>query len=187
MTVQVRRAGAGDAESLALVGQATFLESYAGQLNAGDILAHCALQHAVAVYEGWLADPRMRLWLAEAHPGGAPVGYAVSGPANLPIPDPRPGDVEIRRLYLLHRFHGAGVGWALMRAALENARVSSASRALLGVNSDNARALSFYWRIGFQAIGTRKFLVGKTWCDDLILGLDLTEPNDDRGERMMQH
>jgi len=165
--------GSDDAERLALVGQATFLESFAGELGGGDILAHCAKQHAVAVYQDWLADPRMGLWLAEAANGGAPVGYAVSGPAGLPIPDPRPDDIEIRRIYLLSRFHGVGVGRALMQAALDAARFGGSSRALLGVYAKNDLALRFYRKVGFQAIGVRKFLVGNAWCDDMILSLDL--------------
>lgn len=41
MSVTIRPCVAGDEAALALVGQATFLETYAGVLPAGDILSHC--------------------------------------------------------------------------------------------------------------------------------------------------
>ena len=172
MIVTVRRAGPGDATRLAAIGQASFLEAFAGDLGGDDILAHCAVQHAVALYEGWLADGAKRLWLAEAE-GGAPVGYAVSAPPDLPLADLGPDDIEIKRVYVLHRFHGDGVGWRLMRAALEEAQRAGRRRAFLGVYSGNTRAIAFYERIGFRRLGERKFLVGETWCDDFIFGMAL--------------
>ena len=39
---------------LALVGRATFLESYANLLPAEDILAHTEQHHAPGVYAAWL-------------------------------------------------------------------------------------------------------------------------------------
>jgi len=37
----------------------------------------------------------------------------------------------------------------------------------------NDQAIAFYERCGFRAIGERRFLVGETYHDDLIMGLDL--------------
>jgi ribosomal protein S18 acetylase RimI-like enzyme len=175
MTVTVRPAAPGDAGRLAAIGQASFLEAFAGDLGGDDILAHCAVQHAVTLYEGWLADGAKRLWLAEAE-GGAPVGYAVSAPPDLPLPDLGPHDIEVKRIYVLHRFHGGGVGWRLMQAALDEARRVGRRRALLGVYSGNAQAIAFYERVGFRRVGERKFRVGETWCDDFIFGMMIADP-----------
>ena len=41
MTIRIRECGPADAQALALVGQATFLQSYADDLPGADILAHC--------------------------------------------------------------------------------------------------------------------------------------------------
>ena len=167
----VRRAGPGDAERLSLVGRATFLESYTWLLGGEDILAHCRDRHSEAFYADWLAQGPA-LWLAEAE-RGAPVGYAGLGAPDLP--QARPGDLELKRIYVLSRFHGPqGPGRALMAAAVEEARRLRAPRLLLGLHPQNARALGFYRRSGFHPIGVRTFTVGDMVIDDdVVMALEL--------------
>ena len=172
--MSIRAGAAGDEQALSAVGKASFLEAFAGVLDGADIIAHCESQHAPAVYRDWLADGAMRVWLAEASPGGAPVGYLVLAPAKLPIAEPRADDLEIKRIYLLHRFHGLGIGKSLMAAALDDARARGAGRVLLGVYAGNHDALAFYRRCGFAQIGQRTFRVGDTDYDDIILALELS-------------
>ena len=78
-------------------------------------------------------------------------------------------DLEIKRIYLLSRFQGSGVGARLMAVALDAARAAGATRILLGVYGDNAAAIAFYARQGFTRAGVRKFLVGANTYDDLVL------------------
>jgi ribosomal protein S18 acetylase RimI-like enzyme len=172
MSAVIRRAGPADAAALALVGCATFLETYAGQLPAADILDHCARQHAPELYAGWLRSAEHRLWIVEAEEGAAPVGYAALAPPDLPVAT-TPADVEIKRIYLLHRFQGHGLGAALMRTALDGAREAGFGRALLGVFGRNQAAIGFYRRQGFVLAGERKFQVGTSLYDDLVLARPL--------------
>lgn len=171
--ITIRPCAPGDEQALALVGQATFLEAFAGILDGADVIAHCQRQHDAQLYRDWLALPAMRLWLAEATPGGAPVGYLVLSPASLPLAEPRANDLEIKRIYLLHRFQGQHVGQRLMQAALAQARASGAGRVLLGVYAENHAALAFYARCGFAQLGRRTFRVGRTDYQDVILGVSL--------------
>lgn len=173
--VGLRVAGAGDDARLALLGRATFLESYAELLPAEDIIAHAGLQHAPETYARWLADEtRCRCWLAEVEPGRAPVGYAVAAPPELPLKDISPRDLEIRRIYVLAPFQNQGLGRRLMDAVISHARHGGCRRLLLGVYSRNTRALAFYERMGFAPAGTRQFRVGAHDYFDYILGLALT-------------
>ena len=171
--LRLRPCVAGDEAALALVGQATFLETFAGILGGADIVRHCANAHVAEVYRAWLDDPACALWLAEAAPGEAPVGYAVVAPAQLPLADADPSDLELKRIYLLSRFHGGGWGKRLLAAAVAHARAAGAKRLLLGVYDGNAAAIGFYERCGFRALGTRRFNVGGRDYDDRILGLAL--------------
>lgn len=168
MNITIRPCGPGDAQALALVGQATFLETYAGVLPAADILAHCRTEHGEDLYADWLGRPGYRLWAAEMDEGGAVIGYAALTPPDLPLPT-GDKDVELKRIYLLNRFHGTGVGARLMTTALQAAADAGYTRMLLGVFGGNSRALAFYARQGYAEAGVRKFRVGANEYDDLVL------------------
>jgi ribosomal protein S18 acetylase RimI-like enzyme len=170
MTVRV--CAPGDETILSLLGQATFLESFAGMLDGNDILRHCMHEHSPAVYRSWLENEDFCIWVAEVEPGGAPVGYVVLAPSDLPVADPRSDDREIKRIYLLRPFQGAGVGKRLMEAALSEARAQDCRRVLLGVYSLNTKAIAFYERLGFVKIGTRRFRVGNAYHDDAVMAID---------------
>ena len=84
-------------------------------------------------------------------------------------------DLELKRIYLLSRFHGAGAGRALMEAAIVEARLRGARRLLLGVYAGNGRAIAFYLKQGFSRISERRFQVGRNAYEDIIFALDLKE------------
>lgn len=170
--MRIRVCGPGDEEALALVGQATFLETFAGILPGADIVAHCRREHAPAVYRSWL-EGDARIWMAETDPAAAPAGYLVIAPASLPVQDPKHDDLEVKRIYLLQQFHGQRVGKRLMTEAVRYATARGASRLLLGVYSRNERAVAFYEHLGFHRIGHRRFRVGDHDYDDYVLAMAL--------------
>ena len=168
----IRQAGAADADRLALVGAATFLETFAAILDGAAIVAHCAGEHAPEAYRRSL-DGGAAAWLAEARAGGAPIGFALLGPSTLPGSDPGGGDVELKRIYALSRFHGSGVGAALMREAVACARERQARRLMLGVYAGNARAAAFYRKNGFAPVAKRLFRVGNRDYEDIVFAKPL--------------
>ncbi len=172
MEWRVRQAGPDDAAALSLVANAAFLDTYAMVLNSVDLLAHCLKNNGIETFAAWARDPGTILTLAEVEPGHAPVGYAVLTRPDLPI-EPRPGDIELRRIYTLKQTHGSGVGPALMMRASEDAVRSGYRRMLLGVWEYNERARAFYGRNGFTVIGRRQFEVGAEVHDDPIYALSL--------------
>lgn len=170
--MNIRSLGPDDAAALSLVGQATFLETYAMVLPAADILAHCRHEHGASRYATWLGKPGYRFWGAEIAGLGGLVGYVMLCPPDLPV-ETGEGDLEIKRIYLLSKFQGGGVGARLMGVASEAARAAGARRLWLGVYGENASAIGFYARQGFAQAGVRKFQVGANTYDDLVLARDL--------------
>jgi ribosomal protein S18 acetylase RimI-like enzyme len=165
----IRPAGPDDVEALALVGAATFLESFAGVVDGAGIVAHCARQHSADAYRAYFAKGA-QAWIAEVEPGGAPVGYALICKPELE--QAREGDIELKRIYLFSRFQGSGIARSLMDAV--KAAASGHARLLLGVKDDNHRALAFYRKHGFETIGTRRFDVGGKTYDDFVLACPLS-------------
>lgn len=187
--VRLRPTTIEDASALALVGAATFLEAFTWMLPGADIIAHCAKNHTAEAYRAALAKPDTRITLAETVASGAPVGYAMLVAPDLPSFDLRPGDIELKRIYLLSRFRsrrmapvlntagepisGLNAGQALMNAAIADAQSMSCRSLLLGTNADNQRAIGFYRRNDFADAGTRSFQVGSQCCCDLIMARPL--------------
>lgn len=168
----IRSAEEGDAETLSHIGVATFVDSYTEIITGEAMTAHCTRQHNRSVYATYLESPDAMAWLAEYAETGAPIGYAVTCPPDLPV-DGQPGDLELKRIYLLSRFHGNGAGRGLFDVAVDHARAAGAPRLLLGTYNENHRAIAFYRKVGFQQIGTRQFQVGDQLYDDIVMALAL--------------
>ncbi|WP_108788609.1 GNAT family N-acetyltransferase [Erythrobacter sp. Alg231-14] len=160
--IDIVRAQSDDTDQLALIGAATFLESFAGIIDGPALVNHCAHEHAKSAYDALLSQGAMG-WLAQLN--GAPIGYAVICQPDLDAA--MPGDIELKRIYLLSKFHGTGVAKRLFEAAWDDAR--KYERLLLGVKDDNHRAIAFYKKQGFDQIAVRKFNVGGRVYDDLVL------------------
>jgi ribosomal protein S18 acetylase RimI-like enzyme len=171
--ITIRRCGSGDEIALSIVGQASFLDTFAGILSGKDIIGHCVRQHSSEKYAQWLRDPESAVWIAEVEPGQAPVGYLVLTKPDLPMADISADDAEVKRVYLLNRFRGAGLGRRLMLEAETYARARGVRRLLLGVYSGNSAAITFYERLGYKPVGERSFKVGDNTYHDFILALSL--------------
>ncbi|MFM5916275.1 MAG: N-acetyltransferase family protein [Novosphingobium sp.] len=167
MTWTIRQASPEDAEALALIGAATFLEAFAEVIEGRDIVAHGATAHSAEAYRKYLANGGAA-WLAETALG-APIGYALNTVPDLP--GMANGDRELKRIYVLSRWHGSGLAAALMKHSV--AEAAGHARLLLGVYKHNERALAFYAKHGFSPIAERTFRVGATDHEDLVLARPL--------------
>lgn len=172
MDWDVRRASIADAERLALIGSATFLETFAGVLEGAAIVAHCSREHSASAYSGYLHNEAVA-WLAETREGAAPVGFALVSTTDLPGSEPGGADLELKRIYTLSRFHGSGMGGLLMERAVTYAGEQGARRLLLGVYAGNKRALAFYAKNGFERIDERRFEVGGRDYPDIVFARTL--------------
>ena len=164
----IRPAGIADLPRLALIGSASFLETFAGEIEGNALMQHCETQHSEEAYAKYLANGA-KAWLAEA--AGAPVGYALLTEPELEAASA--GDRELKRIYVLSRFHGSGAGANLLSAAMLAA--AGSERLLLGVKADNARAIAFYMKHNFAQIATRRFDVGGALYDDVVLAKSMLE------------
>jgi GNAT superfamily N-acetyltransferase len=168
--MQLRRAGVADAAKLSLIGCATFIESFANDHDGDEVVRYLASDHAPEWYARELANPAKAAWLVE-EAVGCPVGYAMAIPATLPGSDPAT-DFELKRIYMLSKWHGGGWGAKLFQAAEDEARARGAKRLLLSVYVNNLPAQKFYGARGFETIG-RWIFEGFDASEDFILAKTL--------------
>jgi diamine N-acetyltransferase len=159
VSVAIRRAVAADASTLSTLGARTFVESFGHLYSAEDLQAFIDESHAPVAYARYLADPAYALWLAEAD--GTAIGYALAGPGSLPHADAKPGDGELKRLYLLASAQGSGVGARLFDEALAWLERDGPRTLWISVWSENHGAQRFYARYGFEKAGEYDFIVGQ--------------------------
>jgi len=163
----LRRADLADAEALAAIGRATFTETFGALYPPKDLARFLAEAHSLEQARADLADPAKAVWLAEA--GGQAVGYALAGPCDLPHPDVRPEDGELKRLYLLRSAQKGRLGGRLLTAALQWLLAAGPRVLWIGVWSQNLGAQRLYARHGFGRVGEYGFTVGETIDHEFIL------------------
>ena len=161
-----RKAGVDDADALALLGSATFLATFAFDHPGQPMIEHLRQEHSAAYYAAALCDPAIDILLGET-PLGAPIGYAMVTPAAHPGLQ-QAGDIELKRIYLLGPWQGGGNGKDLLDRVFEVTEKRGAKRLLLSVYEKNVRAIGFYERAGFGAIGETVFMVGPVPFRDLV-------------------
>lgn len=168
---RVRPATKADIDKLALIGAATFVDTFSGILDGDAIVQHCAVQHAPSAYARHFYGGGAA-WLAETEIGGAAIGFATLGQPDLAAAASDGSDIELKRIYALSRFHGSGIGLALLQQVIHAAN-RTAKRLLLGVYHHNHRAIGFYKKHGFIPIAERQFQIGDKLYDDLVLAKTL--------------
>ena len=164
-----RDATAADAEAVARLFEQSFVATF-GHLYAADDLALFLATKTAADFSGDLTDPAFAVRLAEAD--ATPVGFIKLGPPDLPVDTP-PASIELRQLYILEPWQGAGVAAMLTEWAFDEARRRGMRHLQLSVYVDNHRARRFYEKRGFVGVGHYRFMVGNHVDDDRVMRVAL--------------
>jgi diamine N-acetyltransferase len=167
----IRKATTADAAELSRVASAAFPLACPPHTTAEAITEFIASHLTETHFDGYLADPKRQLFIAELD--GVAVGYTMlvfTEPTDaevLAALSIRP-TVELSKFYLLESAHGTGLSAELMTATLAAARETGALAMWLGVNQENVRANRFYEKNGFEKVGIKHFLVGDRLEDDFV-------------------
>lgn len=167
--IAYREATPDDAELMARIGTQTFTETF-GHLYSPENLAAFLENHSRENWAAELGNPAYAVRIAEED--GVAAGFAKIGPPSLPFEAKGPA-AELRQLYVLKPWQGAGIAATLMDWAIGEARRRGADEMFLSVFVDNHRARRFYARYGFEQVGTYDFMVGTHADLDLVMRLKL--------------
>jgi len=129
----LRPAVPGDEGKLAIVGSASFLESFANDHDGDAVVKFIEETHSRDYYAAVLADPANKVWLVEEAVG------------------------ELKRIYVMSKWHGGGWGAQLFQAVEGEARARGAQRLVLSVYVKNFSAQKFYQKRGFEQVGSWLF------------------------------
>lgn len=168
MTDKLRRATIEDADTVSSLGARTFTETFAHLYPPEDLETFLAYAYGLERTRNDLAHPDKATWLLEDEDGEA-IGYALAGPCDLPHDDVRPGDGELKRVYVLKSHQGGGRGSALLNTALDWLEKDGPRPLWIGVWSENFGAQRLYGRLGFAKVGEYHFPVGETRDLEFIL------------------
>lgn len=160
MSATIRRAGPDDAATLSRIGRETFTDTFGHMYPAEDLHDFLESSYAVEECARVLANPDYAVWLLEDEQGEA-IGHALAGPCGLPHADVKPGDGELKRLYLLPRAQKGGWGSRLFQTALDWLERDGSRRIWISVWSENFGAQRFYARWGFEKVAEYEFIVGR--------------------------
>ncbi|WP_306601398.1 N-acetyltransferase [Geothrix sp. 21YS21S-2] len=165
-----------DAAPLAALAERAFRDAFAAENTPGDMDLHCRASYGEAIQAREFRDPGLATLVWE-HEGG--LGGFVQlrgGPAPACVPGSSPW--EILRLYVDRAWHGRGVAQSLMGTAIALAEAGGADQVWLGVWERNPRAIAFYRKWGFEAVGEHVFVVGTDPQRDLVMTRSALPPAD---------
>lgn len=165
--LMIRRANPEDAALLTELGTRTFSETFAAHNTPEDMATYLAANFNLAQQTAELNDPASTFLIAEV--SGRPAGYA-----QLHVGEPAEGvagtkPVELVRLYVSREWLGRGVGEALMRTCVDEARLAGHGTIWLGVWEQNGRAQAFYRKWDFRAVGEHVFQLGSDSQKDIVM------------------
>jgi ribosomal protein S18 acetylase RimI-like enzyme len=169
MTLTYRNGRPEDAGAVDRIFRTTFCDTFAHLYRKQDLDAFLS-KFTPEAWLGELADHLYAFRIAEV--GSNPIAYIKLGPVGLPV-EPEGPAIELKQLYVLKEWHGAGIAQELIAWTLDEARNRGAREIYLSVYTDNHRARRFYERYGFEVQGPYAFMVGEQADEDLIMRLRL--------------
>jgi ribosomal protein S18 acetylase RimI-like enzyme len=168
MAAEIRRATAGDAVTIALLGRITFAESF-GHLfrsHPHELRRYLDRTFGVGKIEISLAKPENVYWLA--YRDHLPIGYAKLKHPSAPSGDAGKNSAQLQKIYVLTEFLGERIGEALLHQVLPEAK-RRAPKLWLDVLHENERAIGFYTKHGFAITGKDTYRIGsQTFLFDLM-------------------
>lgn len=135
-------------------------ETFAAILSAEQIAYMMEMMYAPQV----MADELAQGYTFEiVRIDGEDAGYIVCSPYHDDV-------MKIHKVYLRSKFHGRGVGQAMLEEAQKIARENGFKRVCLNVNKQNLRAIRAYERNGFSTVESVKNPIGNGfYMDDFVM------------------
>ena len=160
--IQIRRAYPADAKLVSALSEETFRATYDGSCSPEDMdhfIMNCFSEAGILTE---LLDENDYYFIAFVDE--VPAGYVRLKEDYRDYPAMKKYTaLELKRIYVMEKYHGKKVGSALMDRALQLAKQKNFEAVWLGVWENNPKASKFYSAWGFEDTGfTHTFHIGNT-------------------------
>jgi ribosomal protein S18 acetylase RimI-like enzyme len=163
----LRRAQALDSVAVAELAEGTFRDAFSAANTPENMDLHCASSFGPDIQSREISDPSIVTTVAESI--GQLVGFTqlrlFHGSKAVSFSRP----AELQRIYVARDWHGKGLAQQLINNVLEEVARAGCDGIWLGVWENNPRALAFYRKCGFEAVGEHTFAVGHDLQRDVIM------------------
>lgn len=164
----IRQASLEDAKLISVLASATFYEAYFEQDESANLASYIQDAFDLEVVRSEITDAKSTFFVLLLN--GMAVGYArlIAG-STLDCIRSTSSVIELKRIYLIERMWGTGLGKLLLEHCLNYAADRGFDALWLGVWDENVRAQSFYQKFGFREVGTIAFPYGDVVGTNLVL------------------
>ncbi|MFY0604983.1 MAG: GNAT family N-acetyltransferase [Flavobacteriaceae bacterium] len=172
--INIRIATLADAQILALLGRVTYKESHGDFIeNKDSLLNYQNDAFSIAKIKAELQDPAALFYIAYVN--GLPVGYSklILGAKKKLVLSKNTCSLE--RIYVLNDFIPMKIGRDLLNISLDKAAELEFDTIWLSVYFKNERAINFYKKNDFEAIGFTDFILDGTNYNNILFLKKLQE------------
>lgn len=171
MNIELRRCTVEDAGTLRDLSIITYHETFAHKNTTENMDAYLRTAYDIRRLRRELADSNSEFYFLYVDDSLAGYLKLNETPSQSDINDPE--SLEVQRIYVCGKFQGMGLGRYLLNTALQTAADRNKKYVWLGAWENNEKALRFYDRMGFRAVGTHPFYMGDDKQTDYIMCKDL--------------
>ncbi|TGD82334.1 GNAT family N-acetyltransferase [Hymenobacter wooponensis] len=170
--VSLRKASLCDVISLQQIGRQTFQETFAASNSEDNMRAYLEEGFSAAKLTAELQNPESTFYLAELN--STVIGYLKVNTGAAQTEQQSAASLEIERIYVLQAYHGKKVGQVLYEQAMQLATQAQVDFVWLGVWEQNAQAIRFYQKNGFDEFDKHVFQLGDDAQIDILMKRTLT-------------
>lgn len=170
--ISVRTCGPKDIDVLVALSIKTFRDTFDEFNSSENMFRYINSTFTRKIVEHEMKQPGTAFFLASDERRAA--GYAKVRTSHPPEGLQGVSALEIERLYAHRQYIGKRVGHLLMQTCLAHARKKGAEALWLGVWENNARAIAFYQKNGFEKFGEHTFMLGEDAQTDWLMKKQLT-------------
>lgn len=169
--ISIKQATADDAVLISALATTTFFEAYFVQDESANLAAYILDSFEPKKLRDEITGPDSRFFIVSVD--GKAAGYAKTIDGSRIDAVIADKVIEIKRIYVVERFWGTGVGKTLLEYCISDARDRGFEQLWLGVWEENLRAQRFYAKFGFEPVGKVTFPYGDVCGTNLVLRIDL--------------